>query len=438
MANVYIRSGGNNGAWTGTVASVATAASTDAAGDVLYVASDHNESNGAAQTWAFAGINASPTKVICGTTAAAPPTTISEAGVCTTTGAFGFSISGNVYVYGLTLNCGTGGVNASISMDIPATSSNVQQLYEKCKLKLVATGTASAFVIGQTANNYPSKVTWKNTDISFANASQKISINMGEFIWDGGSILSGSTAITGGMINSISSGEYAKFRVSGVDLSLLGSASYLCSASGGGTVDGFFRNCKLPTSWTGGLITGTINARDRVSMYNCSSADTTYELFIADYTGNISHEDVIVRTGGAGISWKMVSSANAEYPHLTLNTDESVRWNTTTGSAITATIEIITDDVTLKDDEIWVEAQYLGTSGVPLGVFANDAKANILATAANQTTSSETWTTTGLTTPVKQKLSVTFTPQEQGYIHAVVKLAKASTTVYVDPKITIT
>lgn len=102
---------------------------------------------------------------------------------------------------------------------------------------------------------------------------------------------------------------------------------------------------------------------------------------------------------------------------------------------MTATIEVITDNVTLTDGECWLEIQYLGTSGVPLGSFLSDAKADVLATAANQTTSSETWTTTGLTTPVKQYLRVTFTPQEKGFVHAVVKLAKASTTVYVCPKL---
>lgn len=178
-------------------------------------------------------------------------------------------------------------------------------------------------------------------------------------------------------------------------------------------------------------------------MYNCDSADTNYRLWIQDYTGSVVSETTVVRSGGASdgataISWKMTSTANAVYPHLTLSPCEIVTWNETVGSAITATIEIVTDNVTLTDGECWVEVTYLGTSGTPLGASVNDAKADVLATAANQTTSTETWTTTGLTTPVKQKLSVTFTPQEKGFIHAVVRLAKASTIVYVDPKLVIT
>ncbi len=178
-------------------------------------------------------------------------------------------------------------------------------------------------------------------------------------------------------------------------------------------------------------------------MHNCDDGDTNYRLWVEDYAGSIKQETTIVRSGGASdgttsLSWKMVSSANAEYPLIVLDSPEIVQWNDTTGSAITVTVEIITDNVTLTDAECWLEVQYLGTSGYPLSTFISDAKADVLATAANQTTSTETWTTTGLTTPTKQKLSVTFTPQEKGFLHAVVKLALLSTTVYVDPLLVVT
>jgi hypothetical protein len=229
--------------------------------------------------------------------------------------------------------------------------------------------------------------------------------------------------------------------ISGVDLSNFSSSLNLCSFGFNGIV--IFRDCKLPASWSGSLVTGTITSGARAELYNCDSADTNYRLIVTDYAGSITSETVIVMTGGASdgttpLSWKMVSGANAEYPLVSLCSPEIVKWNDTTGSAITATVEIITDNVTLTDAECWIEVQYLGTSGFPLSVFVSDAKADILATAANQSSSSVTWTTTGLGTPVKQKLSVTFTPQEKGFLHAVVHLAKASTTVYVDPLLTIT
>jgi hypothetical protein len=45
------------------------------------------------------------------------------------------------------------------------------------------------------------------------------------------------------------------------------------------------------------------------------------------------------------------------------------------------------------------------------------------------------WTTTGLSSPVKQKMESTFTPQEKGTYIARVCLGRASTTLYVCPKI---
>jgi hypothetical protein len=229
--------------------------------------------------------------------------------------------------------------------------------------------------------------------------------------------------------------------VEGLDLSEFSSSLNIASAVGSARL--IIRNCKLPASWAGSLYTGTKIAGARIEMHNCDSADTNYHMQIEDFCGAIVTETTIVRTGGASdgttpISWKMASNSTAEYPLLTLDTPEIVVWNSTVGSSITVTVETVTDNVTLTDAECWLEVQYLGTSGRPLSTVITDAKADVLASAANQTSSSETWTTTGLTTPTKQALSVTFTPQEAGYLHAVVRLAKASATVYVDPELTVT
>lgn len=177
-------------------------------------------------------------------------------------------------------------------------------------------------------------------------------------------------------------------------------------------------------------------------MHNCDSADTNYMLWIEDYAGSIKIETALVKTGGASngavpFSLKMAASPNASYPTVPLESCElPAIWNAVTGSPVTVTVDVLHDSATnLTDSDIWLEVQYLGTSGFPLSSFINDAKADVLATAADQTASSATWTTTGMSNPNTQKLAVTFTPQEAGYLQAKVILAKASTTVYVDPKL---
>jgi hypothetical protein len=147
------------------------------------------------------------------------------------------------------------------------------------------------------------------------------------------------------------------------------------------------------------------------------------------------------------ISWKVVSAANCQYPSIRLESPEIARYYPQTaaeiagwsaGMTVAVTVEILRDNATnLKDSEVWLEVNAPGTSGFPLGVLTSDAVADVLATAADQTASSVAWTTTGMTNVNKQKLSVSVVLQNKGWITARVVVAKASVTLYVDPKLTV-
>jgi hypothetical protein len=100
-------------------------------------------------------------------------------------------------------------------------------------------------------------------------------------------------------------------------------------------------------------------------------------------------------------------------------------------------VEVLTDNVTLTDQQAWLDVMSMNTASQVLGTWTSDASL-LLTTATNQPTSTDPWTTTGITTPVRQKLSVTFTPQVAGDFIAVVRLARASTTMYVDPAVVVT
>jgi hypothetical protein len=213
-------------------------------------------------------------------------------------------------------------------------------------------------------------------------------------------------------------------------------------ATGRGTI----RNCKLPASWSGSLVTGTLTAGERYEMHNCDSGDTNYRMIVTDYCGSITTETTIKVTAGAsdgttGISWKMVSSAGTEPPFLTLDTPEIVIWNETTGSPITVTVEFLIDSATtLYTGDVWMDVMYLGTSGFPIGSVDTDSGlANILSANTTECTTGVgvgSWSGDGAGAK-SYKLVSTITPQEKGYIHAVIHLAKASTTIYVDPNLTV-
>jgi len=81
-----------------------------------------------------------------------------------------------------------------------------------------------------------------------------------------------------------------------------------------------------------------------------------------------------------------------------------------------------------------MEFEYPGADAQ--GDLADDRAADLLATPAAQATSTALWTTTGMSNPNMQKLSVTVTPGKIGPVTARVYLAKPSTTVYVNQLIT--
>jgi hypothetical protein len=269
--------------------------------------------------------------------------------------------------------------------------------------------------------------------------------NTGQYFGHGGTghVWVENCTISGSAVTTLVDGSAAtSTHFSGCDFSAGATAMNLCAAASYGLTT--FRNCKLPASWSGTLgVAPTSRLTVGREMHNCDSGDTNYRVQKQTYAANLVQETTLVRTGGASdgttpISWKIASTANADW-HRTFTTPEIVRWNSTIGSAVTVSCEILHDSATaLTDAEVWLEVMHLGTSGVPLGTWASDRAADILATPANQTTSSATWTTTGMTNPNTQKLAVTITPREVGFIHARVVVAKASKTLYVCPRIEIT
>jgi len=406
-----------------------------AAGERLFISNNSSESIAAALTIVSPGTLASPCQVLSANDGAEPPTALTTTSVLTTTGASSLVLQGSIYKYGVTFNVGTGGGTASLTLNNSASLSDSQR-YVNCAFNLVGTSASALIsVIGNVAID-TGNVTWENCTASFGATGQSIKNGTGTFLWKGGSI-TGATIPTS-LIKASTSTRSTDILISGVDLSPIGSAKNLVDVTGFAQGIIRFTNCKLGSSVA--FTTGTWGADGpKVIFENCSSTNTNYTFYYEDYTGSTREETTIVKTGGGSdgtTAWsmKMTSSANAKYPLLSLESPVlPAKWNTTL-TAITVTVDIIHDSITtLNDDEVWLEVEYLGTSGFPQSVFVSDAKANVLATAAAQTASSATWTTTGLTNPNKQKLNVTFTPAKEGYLLAKVKLAKSSYAVYVDP-----
>lgn len=442
MATFYVRQSDgldtDDGlSWANAKATLAGALSAAAAGDTVYVDKATANTAASATTHTSTGTAANPIKIVSVNSTGNPqPPTASESGASTeTTGASSLTISGSAFVSGMTLRAGAGTASAA-NMILNNADGHLQK-YENCTLTLASTQSTSALQVGISSTGVEGAVEFRNVKLSFGQAAQSMRVYQ-RFRWDGGELAAGTAAITALIANGSMGIDSV---ISGVDLSR-GAATM--NLIGGGTSFGqfgrvMFRNCKLPANWTGKLIAASPLAGSRVIMHNCSSGTTVYPLWEEDIAGKVLHEAVVVKTGGANdgaaYSWKITTTTSASYPVAPFTTSElPAKWVSTVGSQVTVSVDVLADNaVGLTNEEIWLEVQYPGSTDAKTE-FVSSAKASFTTAAATVPSSTATWTTTGVTNPQKQKLTVTFTPQRAGFIHGKVCVAKPSATVYVDPK----
>lgn len=448
MADRYLRSTDGNNAddgssWDLAKATLVGIGAIDTTGDLIRTsqANASVESTGGAVTVLLAGTLAYPTKLVCVDDSTGA---LANTASVTTTGASSLTLSGvGLYCYGHNFSVGSAANQASFTY----ADDGACAVFESCSFTLNNSAAASAIYLGSGVANNNTKITLKDSWFKFGATGQKINlVNCNAEIIGGGLLSGGSTPTT--LFTSYSSNAVAL--VSGMDLSNAAAGLIIVSGSVACLGRFIFRNIKLPASWSGRLVdTAPAVPGFRAELHNYSVGTTEYQLWTEDYAGTIKSETTVVRSSGAtdGItpySWKLTASANAKYPLLPLVTPEiSPIWNENTGTAVTVAVEILSDSVTaLNEEDVWLEVQYLGASGSLLSSFVHDGPAdffdtNAFGNADAQDSSAASWTTTGLTNPNKQKLSVTFTPQNAGFIQAKVFLAKPSSTVYVDPKLTV-
>jgi len=450
VTDYYVRSAaagtGTGADWTNAFTTITAALAVATNASKIYVADDHAVTAGAAITWTcptspglqILGVNTHTSTPPTGL--ASTPSAVEQVGASSSA----FSIAGYAYIEGLKIVSATNNSAAAV-MNIGSGNLGHGLVLKNCILQLGNTGNAGSLIsVGPAINSSVKDVSIELRDCNFKfnNAVQTIRLQSGLIEMRGCSIdAAGSTPTTlfTRLAAGIVKGLVQDCDLSGVSFTNLIDISTACSG------DIIFRNSKVPSSVavTTGSMTGP--GSGVVHFQNCDSSGTNYRLADVSYAGFVLSETTIVRTGGATdgatpLSWKMVTNASSAYPATPLYSPQIAVWNDTTGSSVTATIEIVHDSVgagtagALQNDEIWLEIDYISSSGTPLGARVDNKKATVLTAAADQPSSSATWTTTGIATPLKQKLSVSFTAQQKGFVIGRVVLAKASKTVYAGPK----
>jgi len=453
MATMHVWSGAGASAspydnWQKAAVNLSTAAGAAAAGDTIYVAHDHAET-AAGQTIAFTnGTLAAPIKVICGTrTGTATETGISAlattANIISSTAGFSMT-SGVAYVYGVEFEQTYNGGTATMNLN---NASGANHTYESCKFLMTSTISSSIIRSGASGSTSSTPLTiLKGCQFQFGSTSQSFCPGGHTEVYGGSTIL-GSTPATYFAPGNTARG--ANVLVSGFDFSNLGTGFDLLK-QGNDTQRVLIRNCKLPSGWTGEIHNAAPSAGTRWELINYGAGDTNYKFWTSDVYGQCKDETTIYRTSGAQdeatpYSMLMVSTANVSWPgHSLRSLPIMQRHDAVAGNTVTVTVHICHDGASaLTDQECWLELEHLANAVFPLASFSNDTT-TITGSPTAQTSSGEAWTgdsgtgPNGTSTWNQLKLVCAgVTLAETGYVIGRVHLAKAGTTIYVDPKLEI-
>ncbi len=202
--------------------------------------------------------------------------------------------------------------------------------------------------------------------------------------------------------------------------------------------------CKLPS---GGSIlnSNSFTLPHEVDAWSCDNGDGFYYFESTRLEGQtVQATNCYLNAkydGTNGYSAKMTSNANAFDHERPLRFKLAELWVDSANS--TLTVETITEAVTLQDDEFWIEVESPDATDKALRNIDRSSRQTVgwsggsgAGTPSNLTTSTAAWTE-NLTGEVKQKVAVTLSDDAAGAITVWACLAKPSTTVYVDPKITV-
>lgn len=447
MAFFYVRStdgsdSDNGSTWALAKATLAGAFTAASAGDTIYLSNVHNEVTAGSITITSAGTQINPIVVMTVNDAGSVPPVAADlrtTATVATTSSSNIFFNGCAYVNGVVFNC----ANSTGSGFFQWVSTTPWYWkFENCQIRTTGSGISGRMTIGANSNISDDQLLeLVNTTLTFSSIANGLTIRS-NFKWT-----NTPNAITGAVIPTSlfltpTAGVNGWCEIRNVDFSAIGSGKSLVDASVNQISRYSFLNCKLGdnVSFTSGTIPG--QGATYATFTNCDSIDTNYKYYKQVYQGIITNDTSIVRYRGANdgtnsLSKKMVSNTTPKF-FSPLESDPIIVWNETTGSSIKVTVEIVNDGTTLTNENIWLEVEYSSDSNYPIYSTAINRKTNILSTPTNHTTSSASWTTTGMVSPVKQKLEVTFTPQNKGLILARVMLAGLGQTVYFCPKLDIT
>jgi hypothetical protein len=437
MATWYVDSTATGGtgagtSWTNACLTMAAAITLSAAGDDFNVYNAHAETQASAPTLTFKGTAAAPNRVFsCNrTNSPAQDSDLLAGAAITTTGAFGITITGFAYIYGVTLNVGTGTTLAVLTL-VSTVASDLT--FENCTLKSPITTANSIWAVGAAVNSGSSRVTFINTTVSF-NGGVSCGLNSagGTFYWKNTASAIGGTQTA--IANFLSASRVSVFILDGVDLSFIASGKNIVGALTGSAVVQL-KNCRLAS---GALFATPSAAGCFVDVINCDSGATGYRHERHMYQGVQTVSTSVNNGASDGVqvqSWQIITTANANR-QSPFECFEIIQW-VAPGTYANTLVNVTSATASLTNADVWVEAQVLDNASFPISDLYSSGPATQLTTGTTLTAGSA-WTVPLGGSPSNYVLNVpSFTVAIAGYVRFTVKVGKASQTLYVDPKVVV-
>ena len=416
-------------------------------GHTIYVGDNHAESQTTSISFAQTSVN-NPAKILCHNHSGSyPPTssdlttgaTISTASTSATL--ITLNLTGTFYFSGITFKAAVGATSGTVGINLGSTTSSCWYYFNQCSFWVSDTSATNSNITLSTANA-AAVIIFNNTTVKFTRTISSLLLQLVQFSWQNtGAILESGSAIPATLLKLVGN-VFTSFSavLEALDLSQLTGSLYASNVGGIGQVT--IKDCKLNASAT---VTTPTLAGQLVQLVRCDSSATAYKSARHAYEGTETSETTITRVGGASDpagqtqTRKIVTTANALWLRP-FQAEPYAIWNTVTGSTVTVTVYGTINSASLPlNDDIWLEAEYLGDSSFPLGEIVTTTKATLLSSNAAVASDGSSWNGGGSGAGWSPfKLTTTLSspqPAMAGYIEARVRVGKPSATYHIDPMV---
>ena len=432
MATYFVSNAGSNTAPYDTEAKAATtlaviAALPWAATDIVKISSTHVESTAGAVSYTFPTTPGMQVVSVAfngsGTGAAAAGASVSVSGNFSLTLSAGF-----VYGFGIIFQASNAN-NTAADFNVGGAAAAVGQVWESCSFVNRSVNASATFAIGSTSPVGQQTFKFINCSYNAGDVARICSLRSGTFEFIGLTLI--GTAPTTVFQFAASLPNYSTF--TGCDLSGVAWTN-LFNVAAATTANVLLAQCELVSGFT--VATGSFGVPGvEIVLVDCNSGDVNYYYRKDCWQGTVLADNTVYLTGsGDGINAvSLLVGANQNSFIYPLALPPFVFFNSTLG-AMTTTVEIANNSATtFTNAQIWQETLAKVTSGSPLGTWnVADRVASVIATPANQDSSTTPWT--GSVSSFQKLVSGSLTPAEVGQITVQVYIA-STTTCYVSPKV---